>query len=266
MYVPYAIDVDGQIITMFDPITHESIETEADASSVIAAGAARSPLGPHPPAGRDGRRRADARHARPRVQPAVEVLRGADPAEGERRRVPGRRLRPAADAAAGPAEPLDRAAREPLRLPHAPHRQEIPGAVRRADRVRHQPGSRSRSPTKRSCAGSRTRSRSSIRRRRVHPHFRAELPAAEDAVPPGHGRLPASPPLRTRWDGRCARATRATCSIRSPRCAATAASSRSSRASCSTRRASRISSARRRPAVMPPPQPRRQGAPRLEVH
>ena len=24
IYVPYAIDVDGQIITMFDPVTHES--------------------------------------------------------------------------------------------------------------------------------------------------------------------------------------------------------------------------------------------------
>ena len=24
IYIPYAIDVDGQIITMFDPVTHES--------------------------------------------------------------------------------------------------------------------------------------------------------------------------------------------------------------------------------------------------
>ena len=27
MYVPHAIDVDGQIITMFDPINHESLES-----------------------------------------------------------------------------------------------------------------------------------------------------------------------------------------------------------------------------------------------
>src|SRR5207245_10916905 len=28
MFVPYAIDVDGQTLTMFDPIAHESLETE----------------------------------------------------------------------------------------------------------------------------------------------------------------------------------------------------------------------------------------------
>ena len=37
MYIPYAIDVDGQTVRMFDPIVHESLETPADASSVIAA-------------------------------------------------------------------------------------------------------------------------------------------------------------------------------------------------------------------------------------
>jgi hypothetical protein len=36
IYVPYAIDVDGQIITMFDPVTHES-RAEDDESSVIRA-------------------------------------------------------------------------------------------------------------------------------------------------------------------------------------------------------------------------------------
>jgi hypothetical protein len=36
MYMPYAIDVDGHIITMYDPITHESLETEPAASSLIA--------------------------------------------------------------------------------------------------------------------------------------------------------------------------------------------------------------------------------------
>ena len=30
MYVPHAIDVDGQIITVFDPINHESLETEGE--------------------------------------------------------------------------------------------------------------------------------------------------------------------------------------------------------------------------------------------
>ena len=38
MYMPHAIEVDGHIITMFDPINHDSLETdEADASSVIAS-------------------------------------------------------------------------------------------------------------------------------------------------------------------------------------------------------------------------------------
>ncbi len=36
IYIPYAIDVDGQIITMFDPVTHES-RSEDDESSVIRA-------------------------------------------------------------------------------------------------------------------------------------------------------------------------------------------------------------------------------------
>ena len=27
MYVPHAIDVDGQMITMFDPVNHESLES-----------------------------------------------------------------------------------------------------------------------------------------------------------------------------------------------------------------------------------------------
>jgi len=36
MYVPHAIDVDGQIVTFFDPINHRRIDVEEDASSVIA--------------------------------------------------------------------------------------------------------------------------------------------------------------------------------------------------------------------------------------
>ena len=71
MYMPHAIDVDGQIVTMFDPINHESLEDERPRPTEHHRpnGAARSALGAHPPPGRDGRRRADARHARPRVQP-----------------------------------------------------------------------------------------------------------------------------------------------------------------------------------------------------
>jgi hypothetical protein len=36
MHVPYAIDIDGAVMTMYDPITHHAIETEAGTTSVIA--------------------------------------------------------------------------------------------------------------------------------------------------------------------------------------------------------------------------------------
>ena len=36
MYMPVALDVDGYIGTMYDPITHESLETETAPSSIIA--------------------------------------------------------------------------------------------------------------------------------------------------------------------------------------------------------------------------------------
>jgi hypothetical protein len=36
MYMPHAIDIDGHIITMYDPINHQSIEDEHDAASIIA--------------------------------------------------------------------------------------------------------------------------------------------------------------------------------------------------------------------------------------
>jgi hypothetical protein len=36
MYVPYAIDVDGHIITMFDPTCHQPIEERTDRSSLVA--------------------------------------------------------------------------------------------------------------------------------------------------------------------------------------------------------------------------------------
>jgi hypothetical protein len=39
MYVPYAIDVDGQVITMFDPVNHQPTGGEGAATSVIAAAA-----------------------------------------------------------------------------------------------------------------------------------------------------------------------------------------------------------------------------------
>jgi hypothetical protein len=39
MYMPYALAIDGQIITMYDPISHQSLETPEPHVSVIDAGA-----------------------------------------------------------------------------------------------------------------------------------------------------------------------------------------------------------------------------------
>jgi hypothetical protein len=39
MYVPHAIDVDGQIITMFDPVSHQPVAQDAQSGSVIAVAA-----------------------------------------------------------------------------------------------------------------------------------------------------------------------------------------------------------------------------------
>src|SRR3989442_11319861 len=36
MYIPHAIDIDGHIVTMFDPLNHESLENEAEQTSVVA--------------------------------------------------------------------------------------------------------------------------------------------------------------------------------------------------------------------------------------
>ncbi|HEX3644206.1 MAG TPA: hypothetical protein VHT95_01290 [Vicinamibacterales bacterium] len=36
MYMPHAIDIDGHVMTMFDPINHESLEADVEASSVIS--------------------------------------------------------------------------------------------------------------------------------------------------------------------------------------------------------------------------------------
>jgi hypothetical protein len=37
MYMPHAIEVDGHIITMYDPINHESLEGEPESASIVAA-------------------------------------------------------------------------------------------------------------------------------------------------------------------------------------------------------------------------------------
>ena len=37
MFIPYAINIDGHVMTMFDPIAHESLEGESEMTSIVAA-------------------------------------------------------------------------------------------------------------------------------------------------------------------------------------------------------------------------------------
>jgi hypothetical protein len=37
MYVPYAIDIEGQIVTVYDPVNHEKLEDEASGTGVVTA-------------------------------------------------------------------------------------------------------------------------------------------------------------------------------------------------------------------------------------
>ena len=116
--IPHALEVEGSIIRFFDPVNHEPL-AEAANDRPRPGRRRRPPLGPLPAADGDGRRRADARVARAELQPDDRLLPGAGAGGRQRRRAGHRRLRPPAVLAARAAEPLDRAAREPRRLPDA---------------------------------------------------------------------------------------------------------------------------------------------------
>ena len=63
--IPHALEVEGNIIRLFDPVNHEEIaDGLRDDSSLTTLGTARSPLGALQAADGHGRRRADARVAR----------------------------------------------------------------------------------------------------------------------------------------------------------------------------------------------------------
>ena len=136
--VPHALEVEGSIIRLFDPVNHEPLATEDDSGNLSLID------------------RPDARWVRCR-RPMVMVggeltleslelcvlhddrlLQRTDSGGRERRRAGHRRLRPAAMLGARSAEPLDCAAREPRRLPDTEHRPEVRAAVPAAGGVRHQ--------------------------------------------------------------------------------------------------------------------------------
>ncbi len=67
VWIPYALEVDGQIITVFDPAIHkQSAETKPDKPG--------RPLGAVPAARGSGGRRADGRDAGLAIQPGDQVL------------------------------------------------------------------------------------------------------------------------------------------------------------------------------------------------
>ena len=100
MHMPFALDVDGQTITMYDPVSHVLVggnRGRATASSptrpTIAAGNASC----RPVVVVGGELTLEMLDLT--FNPISHVLRGAHPAEGQRRRVRRRRLRPPADPA-----------------------------------------------------------------------------------------------------------------------------------------------------------------------
>ena len=150
---------------LFDPVNHDALPLpEGDGLADDAR--AGSALGALPAPARDGRRRADARVARAELQPDIRLLPRAGAGGGERRRAGHRRLRPPAGRAAPVPQPLDRAAREPRRLPHAADRARSSScrstccsSSRRTSAVR-------RSSTRRSSGGFSTRCSRRARRSR----------------------------------------------------------------------------------------------------
>jgi tetratricopeptide (TPR) repeat protein len=139
--IPHAIEVEGQIIKVFDPVNHERLEENTDSGLMVDS-------------------RLDARWVRCR-RPMVMVggeltlealgplvladhgfLHGPGADNGDRGSAGHRRLRAAALFSARAAEPLDRAAGKPRRLSHAANRPEVRSAVHDARRLcdQHQAG------------------------------------------------------------------------------------------------------------------------------
>ena len=132
------ITEDGQFIKLFDAACHEPIDDTQHGPAQI--GRARPPLDQDSPA--DGRRRRRADDGRPGNPPRPGHQRQRSRLQlksncgclliddfGRQRMSPDRA-----------AQPLDRAAGKPLRLPDAGDRQEDSGAVRAAHHLLHQPG------------------------------------------------------------------------------------------------------------------------------
>ncbi len=142
VYFPHAGVVDKQSITVFDPTVHTRVadDEEDDEDDPDALRRDTTHDRRYVPCRRPAhRRRAGARPARPGAQQGQPHLRGADAAQGRRRRAGDRRLRAPARGPAGADQPPDHPARERPRLPGARDRSQIRDPVRRAGGVLDQP-------------------------------------------------------------------------------------------------------------------------------
>ena len=148
---------------------------------------------------------------------AHALLPGAAARQGEQRHLHRRRPRPAARGAARPDEPLDRAARPAHGLPVAAHRPQVRGAVRRDRRLLDQPAPDGPRSTRRSCAGSATRSTSGRCRRTSTARSSAGV-CAELGIALRGGRC-SSTCCATTTTARTSRGSHATRATSSRRCA-----------------------------------------------
>ena len=104
--VPYTVEVDGQVIKVFDPLNHRPVADEAEPGDAEMSGFSAEAVGARkdhrwlvcrrPVVVVGGELLLDA--ARADLGPDRQGLRGAVPDEGQRRHVPDRRLRPPAGA------------------------------------------------------------------------------------------------------------------------------------------------------------------------
>ena len=122
IYVPFAFLAESNIITLYDNAVHERGDGDDDDRMEDNEATIRRLLNTgtvdqrwvRDQAARDRhRRRTEPEHARPEVQRRGQLLPGAAARQGQRRRLPDRRLRPATVQSQGTAQSLDRAAGKP---------------------------------------------------------------------------------------------------------------------------------------------------------
>ena len=243
MYVPYAIDVDGQIITMFDPVNHESLESAGDEPVSIVRSAPRD--------------RRWVRIRRPVVMVGGELT--LDMLDLTFNPISKFYEAPLQLKANGGVFLVDDFGRQRMRPEDLLNRWIVP-LESRVDYLTLHTGKKFQVPFDVLIVFATNLDPLSLADeaflRRIPYKIPIDDPTLEQfteifelncqrkrpAVPSGDGRRTCIGATTRRSAGRCARASRATCSTRSPRCAATAGTSRSSPGSCSTRPAAPTSS------------------------